>query len=129
MNSFTTTSSVTFTVTHAKRIASKVAADLMRFHRFYGRPNRTWIDDYEEELKVLMQYDAIDEITYGFRKDDQWITAVKYKAVNGYLIGDDNPGCLRAVDDLSGATFGSFLSYSDNRERGSSACSSKSPIF
>ena len=32
----TTTISDTFTITHAKHIASKVATDLLRFQRFYG---------------------------------------------------------------------------------------------
>ena len=58
-----------------------------------------------------MQYDAIDEVTYGFKKDGKWITAVRYKAINGTLITDDTPGGLRAGFSVAGASFGSFLSY------------------
>jgi len=83
----------------------------MRFHRYYGSPTKRRIDQFEEELVVLMQYNAIDAVTYGFRKNGQWITAVMYKAVDGELVSDDVPGSLRAIDSLDGATFGSFLSY------------------
>ena len=111
MGTFATTTSTAFTYTHARRIASKVAADLMRYHRFYGSPSQSRIDQFEEELVELLRYNAIDEVTYGFRKGNQWITAVKYKAVDGELLADDVPGALRVVD-LEGASFGSFLSYS-----------------
>ena len=84
----------------------------MRFNRYYGRLTKQRIDQFEEELIELMQYNAIDEVSYGFRKNNQWITAVKYKAIDGELVSDDVPGSLRAVEDLDGATFGSFLSYS-----------------
>lgn len=71
------------------------------------------IDLYEEELTELMRYDAVGEVTYGFRKDGEWITAAKYRAVDGSLVADDLPGALRAGFDVTGASFCSFLSYSD----------------
>lgn len=113
MSSFTTTSSSTFTITHARRIASKVATDLRRLNRFYGRPSVSRIEQFEAELVGLVQVDAIDEITYGFKKDGEWITAVKYKSVDGALISDGMPGQLRAGFDVANAAFSSFLSYSD----------------
>jgi hypothetical protein len=112
MGSYSTTATSSFTVTHARRIASKVATDLQRFHRFYGRPPIEWINNYEQEVVELMQHDAIDEVTYGFKKNGQWVTAVKYKAVNGTLITDDSPGGLRAGFDVEDAGFGSYLVYS-----------------
>lgn len=112
MSSFTTTTTATFTVTHARRIASKVATDLRRFSRFYGTPNLETISEYEEELIELLKYDAINEVTYGYKKDGEWVTAVKYKSVDGELVDDGVPGQLRAGFDVSGAYFTSFLSYS-----------------
>jgi len=112
MATYTTSKTSSFTVVHARRIASKVATDLMRFHRYYGSPSTSRIDQFDRELVELLQHNAVDEVTYGFRKNNQWITAVKYKAVDGELVADDVPGSLRAVDDLNGATFGSFLAYS-----------------
>ena len=42
--SYTGTESETFSVVHARRLASKVAADLKSFKRFYdGEPDDLWI--------------------------------------------------------------------------------------
>ena len=45
MSSYTRTGtfSDTFTITHARQIASKVATDLLRFQRFYSFPSDHWI--------------------------------------------------------------------------------------
>ena len=114
MSSVSTTVSEAFTYTHARKIASKVATDLLRFRDFYGRPSVLEIDDYEAELVELLKHDMINHITYGFKKDGEWITAVKYHAVDGALIADDVPGRLRAGANVSGASFTSFLSYSNS---------------
>jgi len=114
MSSFSTTSSETFSYAHARKIASKVASDLLRFHGFYGRPSLVNIDEYEEELVELLKHDAIDHVTYGFKKNGEWVTAVKYHAVSGALISDDLPGRLRAGASVDGAHFTSFLSYSSS---------------
>ena len=111
MNTFTTTSSSTFTIAHAKRIASKVATDLHRFHRYYGKPSAALIAEFEDELIELMKVDVVDEVTYGLQEDGKWITAVKYKSVNGTLISDSMPGRLRAGFNVNGASFFSYLVY------------------
>ena len=43
--SYTVTESTTFTVTHARHIAAKVATDLKRLQRFYGKPSDSAIAD------------------------------------------------------------------------------------
>jgi hypothetical protein len=43
-SSYTTTDTESFTLVHARYIASKVATDLKRFQRFYGSPSDAWID-------------------------------------------------------------------------------------
>lgn len=112
-NSYTQTN--TFTVTHAKQIASKVAADLQRFQRLYGSPTDQWISNYEGELVVLLQHDAVKEVVYGFQRNNAWTeAAVKYKALGGVLQTSDDPGKILPNLDVSGATFTSFLTYSSN---------------
>ena len=37
--SYTTNESETFSIIHARRIASRVATDLLRFQSFYGLPS------------------------------------------------------------------------------------------
>ena len=116
MSSYTSTQtySETFTVVHARHIASKVAADLERFRRFYGSPSSWDINSYEKELIVLLKFDAIDKVTYGFRRNSLWTMAsARYVALPGGTIHmDDDPGRIRPGLDVRNATFGSFLEYS-----------------
>ena len=112
-SSFSTTS--TFTLTHAKYLASKVATDLKRFQRLYnGVPGDQTIADYEGELTELLKQDAVHSATYGFKRNGVWTQAVvKYVASNGgMLVVDDDPGKIRANLDVQGASFTSFLTYS-----------------
>ena len=115
-SSYTSTGTIsdTFTVAHAKRIASKVATDLLRFQRFYGSPSNYWINRYEAELIVLLEYDAVDIMVYGFQRNGLWTMAsARYVALPGGSIQvDDDPGKVRPGFDVSGASFASFLTYS-----------------
>jgi hypothetical protein len=111
--SFSVTDSETFTVAHAKRIASKVATDLLRFQSLYGSPTNQWIDDYEEELVEMLRHDVVDYVEYGFKRDGKWTeAAVRYKALpGGTLVADDDPGKIRPRLDVAAASFTSFMSY------------------
>ena len=116
MSSYTTivTISDTFTIAHARGIASKVATDLLRFKRFYGSPSDEWIDLYEAELVVLLKYDAVDTVIYGFQRNDLWTMAsARYVALPGGSIHvDDDPGKIRPGLDVRNSCFSSFLTYS-----------------
>lgn len=114
MTSYTTTQTSSFTVTHARYIASKVATDLKRFQRFYDSPIDNWIDAYEGELAGLLKYDLVDNVVYGFQRNSLWTPAsVRYRALpGGSLLADDDPGKIRPGIDVAGARFTSFLSYS-----------------
>lgn len=111
--SFSYTGSETFTVAHARLVASKVATDLKRFQRFYGRPTDDWIDNYEAELVVMLKNDLIASVVYGFKRNGKWTEAsVRYTALpGGTLVADDDPGRIRPNLDIAGADFTSFLSY------------------
>lgn len=112
----TTTTSNTFTLTHAKYIASKVATDLLRFQRLYGSPSDKWINDYEGELTLMLKHDAVSAVTYGFKRNGKWTeAAVRYQALGGgMLTADDDPGKIRPGLDIAGASFTSFMEYSPN---------------
>ena len=113
--SYATTLTESFTVTPARHLASKVAADLLRLQRFYGEPSNAKIDTYEQELVAMLKNDYVERVTYGFKRDDNWITAVRYRVVNGLLVAsDDDPGKIKPGEDVTGASFGSFLIYSSN---------------
>ena len=115
-SSYTTLGTISdiFTIAHARHIASKVATDLLRFQRFYGSPSNNWIDWYEAELIVLLKYDAVDTVVYGFQRNGLWTMAsARYVALpGGSLRVDDDPGKIRPGFDVSNASFTSFLTYS-----------------
>jgi hypothetical protein len=50
--SFSYTESSTFTVTHARHMAAKVATDLKRMQRLYGIPSDESIASFEAEVSV-----------------------------------------------------------------------------
>jgi hypothetical protein len=114
MSSYAVTASDSFTLTHARYIASKVAADLVRFQDLYGQPGDEWIDKYESELTILLKYDAVDEVVYGFKRNGLWTMAsARYVALPGGSIqADSDPGKIRPGVDVAGAAFTSFLTYS-----------------
>ena len=110
--SYTITNTATFTITDAKKIASKVATDLKRIQRFYHSPSDTNIEMYEEELIELLKGGFLSKVTYGFQKDGKWIeptliyTAKDLGTLNAI---DDDPGRIKPGADISGAYFTSFL--------------------
>ncbi|MES2884888.1 MAG: hypothetical protein V4709_08795 [Pseudomonadota bacterium] len=113
--SFTVSGSSTFTFTHARHIAAKVATDLKRMQAFYGRPSDTQIATYEEEITVMLRYGCLDTVFYGFRRDGNWIEPMlKYVAheLVSASTADDDPGRVRPGANVEGASFYSFLTYS-----------------
>ncbi|MBN8183119.1 hypothetical protein [Roseibium aggregatum] len=116
MSSYSISGTQTSSITNARRLASKVATDLARFQRFYRSPSDKSIADYEAELTLLLNYDAVDNVVYGFKRNGLWtLASVRYVALpGGVLQTDDDPGRIKANLDISGASFTSFLSYSSN---------------
>lgn len=114
-NSYTNSNTQTFTITHAKYLASKVATDLKRLQRFYGDPSDAHIEQYEAELIELLKAGFLDKVTYGFKKDGKWIEpTLRYTAseLSGYTSSDDDPGRIKPGANIAGSTFYSFLTYS-----------------
>ncbi|MDF9278432.1 hypothetical protein P4U43_11595 [Arthrobacter sp. EH-1B-1] len=107
--------SETFTLTHAKHLASKVVSDLYQCHNFYGEPSEMQIAKYQDELIVMLAGGYVNEYEFGFKKNDQRIVSWQYR-VNGSgdLVGgiDNRSGGLYARADTSGATVFNFMSYS-----------------
>jgi hypothetical protein len=112
--SSTYTDTQTFTVTHARHMAAKVATDLRRMQRFYGWPTDAWITEYEAELVVLLKAGYLGEVTYGFKRGNDWIEpSLRYTASDLLASGsDDDPGRIRQGRDVSGSAFSSYLTYS-----------------
>ena len=120
--SFTTSNTETFTVTHARHIAAKVATDLKRLQRFYGKwaPGLTdgKIDDFQVELIEYLAAGYLSNVAYGFRRNGHWVEpTLRYTAY--YLsrtvdMRDNAPGAVYPGEDVSGASFYSFLTTSQS---------------
>lgn len=113
----TITTATTFTLTHAKYLASKVATDLARMQRFYDLPTNRQIQDYEAELVEFLKAGYLATVTYGFRRDGKFIEpTLRYTAseLMGSSSADDDPGKIRPGANVLGASFGSYLTYSDS---------------
>jgi len=112
--SYTTSETTTFTLTHAKHMAAKVATDLKRMQRFYGKPGDAAITDYEAEVIELLKAGYLGTVTYGFRRNGDWVEpTLKYTArdLEG-AANDDDPGRIRPGADIDGASFYSYLTHS-----------------
>jgi len=112
---FTQSATSSFTVVHARYMASKVATDLRRFQRFYAAPSDASIANYEAELVELLRHDVVETVIYGFKRNGKWTeAAVRYRSMGGSLSADDDPGKIRPGLDVAGASFTSFLSFNEN---------------
>lgn len=117
MSSSTYTYNQTFTITHAKYLASKLAADLKRVQRLYGSPSDSSISSYEQEMTQLLKAGYLDEVKYGFKYNGNFVEpTLIYSAQDlaGANSTDDDPGKIKPGADISGAKFSSFLSYSSS---------------
>lgn len=116
--SYTLSETQSFTVTHARHIAAKVATDLKRMQRFYGKPNDNDIADYESEVIELLKAGYLGTVTYGFRNNsNEWIEpTLIYTAKEFSLSLDDDPGRVKHNADITGAAFFSYLTYTSEWE-------------
>ncbi|MEX0761776.1 MAG: hypothetical protein WD208_13505 [Dehalococcoidia bacterium] len=113
--SYTLTETTTFTLTHAKHMAAKVATDLKRMQRLYGSPSDLKISDYEAEVIQLLMEGYLGTVTYGYRRDGDWIEPTfrfSARELAGASASDDDPGRVRPGANITGATFYSYLTYS-----------------
>ena len=109
-----TTDTKTHTIAYARHVASKLAADLKRLQHLIGKnqPTDDSIDKFEKEAAILLYYDCLGEVSYGFIKEDSsWLYALKYRAVDTQL-GDDSKEI--GPQDIDETNFRSFLTYSDH---------------
>ena len=113
MSTFTHTTSTTFTITHAKHLASKIAADLNACSRLHGKPSLTAVQSYNAELVELLRYGYLSRYEFGFQKDDKRVLSWSYDVTsNGNIETDERAGKMSAYVDLSGTTFFNYAWYS-----------------
>ena len=114
MSSYTFTENQTFTITHAKHIAAKVATDLKRMQRFYGYPSDADIITYESEIIELLKKGYLNTVKYGFKRNNSWIEpTLCYTAKELFetISNDDDPGSIVPGANIENASFYSYLTY------------------
>jgi hypothetical protein len=114
--SYARSASTSFTITDARYVGGRVAADLRLLYNLYGEPSLDRIDDFAEEVALLLRDGYLDTVDYGFRDTatNAWKFRLRYKATVGGQLTDSRPGSLPDPVDLSGYTFHSFLNYSSS---------------
>jgi hypothetical protein len=106
--SYTTTES--WSRTHARYIAGKVAADLRQMQQAYGQPADQHLNDLIDELVTYLADGYLDCVEYGFRRGESWVVAHKYTAAElGTSAADDRSGRIRRGADVTGAYWWSYL--------------------
>lgn len=106
--SFTMTRTTTesFTLVHAKELASKVTADMRRCQQIYGQPPESWINGYGTELALLLNEGYVEEYEFGFLRNGARILSWSYTVNSaGQIVSNDRPGRMVAGVDISGANF------------------------
>lgn len=111
--SYTITETESFTRTHAKRLAAKVAADMHQCQQFYDYPTDAEIEEFEQELVVLLLGGYIKSYEFGFQTSNgqrvvSWFYTV---GLSGSLEGGRSGG-LFPTADISEAVPFNFLSHS-----------------
>jgi len=108
--SFSFTTASTFTIVHARYLASKVATDMHLCAQYYGNPSEARIREFAEELAQYLNMGYLQEYEFGFQKNDKRVVSWRYKVdANGALITDDRAGKVVPYVSITGAAFFNFL--------------------
>lgn len=113
-DSYTLSNTESFTVTHARHMAAKVATDLKRMQRLYGSPSDDNIAKYEGEIIEFLKAGYLGTVWYGYRRNGSWIEpTLRYTSrdLSGSAANDDDPGRVRPGAIIIGATFYTYLTY------------------
>jgi HORMA domain-containing protein len=109
----TRTASESFTLTHAKYLASKVTADMLRCQQNYGRPAQDDINNYGTELALLLRDGYVAAYEFGFSHDDQRLLSWHYVVdSSGISSTDDRPGRIVSGVAVASATWFNQLTFS-----------------
>lgn len=108
----TSTRTATFNRSHARYVATKVAADLKRMQALYGWPSGPEIENLMTEITETLAMDYLKSIEIGFVRGGRRVVTVKYESRrDGTLTGDDNAGGIPRNVDISGCNKLNMLGY------------------
>jgi hypothetical protein len=109
--SYTTTD--TFTKSHARRLAAKVAADMHQCQLRYGHPTDSDIENYQQELAVLLLGGYVKSYEFGYKTTEgRRVLSWFYTPGPAGDLEGGRSGGLYMLADVSNAKSFNFLSYS-----------------
>jgi hypothetical protein len=110
----TGTRSASFTITDAREVGARVGADLRLLNGLYGRPHLAAIDNYAEEVALLLRDGYLRTVDYGFKDTatNSWKFRLRYTATTGRQLVNSRPGSLPTTLAVADYGFYSFLTYS-----------------
>jgi Bacterial HORMA domain family 1 len=110
--SYSYTASETFTLTDARRLAARVAADMHQCQRLYGHLTDAEIENYLQELTILLHGGYVKSYEFGFKTSDKQRVLSWFYTVgpSGNLEGGRSGGLFPSAN-ISGAVMFNFLSY------------------
>lgn len=109
----TRTATESFTLTHAKYLASKVTTDMLRCQQLYGYPSNAAINNYGTELALLLRDGYISIFEFGFQRNDHRLLSWRYTVdSSGLSAVDDRPGRIVSGVEVAAASFFNQLTYS-----------------
>lgn len=103
-----------WTITQARYVTSKIAADLDLMRAHYGFPPSAAVTAFAEEAAMLLARRYLNTVEYGAKVNGIVVFALRYQArTDGTLSTDDRPGRVPAGLNLSEASFYSWLTFSN----------------
>lgn len=105
----------TFSITSARYLTSKVAADLRSLHNIYGQPTLLEVAQFAEEAALLLNAGCLDRVDYGFKAparygaELQWVLRLRYRVAPGTGRLDALPGGVPVMALPAGAVWASYL--------------------
>lgn len=112
--SYTYTTTETFTLTHARRLAAKVVADMYQCQRLYGGISDAEIEEYQQELAVMLLGGYVKSYEFGFKtSDDHRVVSWRYSVGPAGDLEGGRSGGLHPNADVSSARTFNYMTYSD----------------
>jgi hypothetical protein len=108
MTSYSTTD--TFTITHARHIASRIAADMRLFSLAYGYPSLDQIPNYLEEIAQYLAKGYLGSFEIGFETDGrEVVVGLLYEVRSDGTLSDNRAGDVPLDVDITGAVAFNYL--------------------
>jgi hypothetical protein len=109
------TNSESFTVTHARKLAAKVTADMYNCYQHYGSPPRSDIERYTQELVAMLSNKYVSVYEFGFQTaEEKRIVSWRYTVTLAGDLEGGKSGGLLATADISNATWFNQLTWNSN---------------